>query len=65
MLKALLFADDITLFASADKLEEFILLVNLEFQKAVTFLRLHQMHRIIDDGMGKSIKIRRIGDNLC
>ena len=43
LLTTLLFADDTTLFASADSLEELILFTNSEFHKVVTFFRAHKM----------------------
>jgi hypothetical protein len=39
----LLFADDTTLLASGDNLQELILFVNREFQKVVSFFRSHKM----------------------
>ena len=42
-LKILLFADDTTLFASADTIGELIQFVNVEFQKIVSFFRSHEM----------------------
>ena len=43
LLTTLLFADDTTLFASADSLEELMLFANTEFRKVVTFFRAHKM----------------------
>jgi hypothetical protein len=40
---ALLFADDTTLLASGDSLQELVSLVNLEFKKVVSYFRSHQM----------------------
>jgi hypothetical protein len=43
LLITLLFADDTTLLASGDNLQELILFVNREFQKVVSFFRSHKM----------------------
>ena len=43
LLKILLFADDTTLFASADTIQELTQFVNVEFQKVVSFFRSHEM----------------------
>ena len=43
LLTAFLFADDTTLFASADNLRDLILFVNYEFRRVVTFFREHKM----------------------
>ena len=40
---ALLFADDTTLFLSADTLDDLFTLANSEFKKVVTFFRAHKM----------------------
>jgi hypothetical protein len=40
---ALLFADDTTLLASGDNLQELVSLVNSEFKKVVKYFRAHQM----------------------
>jgi hypothetical protein len=39
----MLFADDTTLLASGDNLQELVSFVNLEFKKVVKFFRAHQM----------------------
>ena len=43
LLTTFLFADDTTLFATADSLEELMVFANSEFHKVVTFFRAHKM----------------------
>jgi hypothetical protein len=43
LLITLLFADDTTLLASGDNLQDLVLFVNREFQKVVSFFRSHKM----------------------